>query len=215
MKHHAFIYLFLLLVGMFALVVVYVLGIMSGFHLSEKDYLASTLPTLNVLGAWVGAFATCSAVLVSLWLAFQQLSKDKVVLKCLVNNVLSPPDMETKYISVNIVSTGNKPANIRSIGWFGKNAKTAIWVKDFYYTSSPLPTVLNFGEELVVMHTPDFHLHLNDYVEKYLDGDSGKLICMVHTTTESIDVAPNQEVINRIKNANKLSQQDAASGASA
>lgn len=205
MKHHAFIYLFILLVGIFTLVVVYVLGIMSGFQLSEKEYISSTLPTLSVLGTWVGAFATCSAVLLSLWLAFQQISKDKVVLKCLVNNVLSSPDMETKYISVNIVSTGNKPANIRSIGWFGKDAKTAIWVKDFHYTSSHLPTVLNFGEELVVMHTPELYFHLNNYVEEHLGGDYGKLICLVHTTTESIEVAPNQEVIDSVKDANKLS----------
>lgn len=213
MKHHVFIYLFILLVGVFALVVVFVLGIMSGFQLSEKTYLSTTLPTLGVLGAWVGAFATCSAVIVSLWLAHLQLSKDKVVLKCLINNVLSPPDMETKYIAVNIVSIGNKPANIRSVGWFGKDAKSAMWVKDFHYTSAHLPTVLNYGEELVVMHTPDFYLYLNDYVNEYLHGEYSRLICLVHTTTESIEVTPSEEVIERIKNANKSSKRDAASGA--
>lgn len=215
MKHHPFIYLFISLMSIFALVVVFVLGIMAGFQLTEKEYVGTTIPTLSMLGTWVGAFATCSAVIVSLWLALLQLSKDKVVLKCHVNNVVTPPDLETTYISLSVVSTGNKPAKIRSIGWIGKEAKTAVIVKDFYYTSAELPTTVTYGEDLVLMHTPDFYGYLKGYVEDFLENKYDSLRCVVHTTTESIEVMPSSEVITSIKNANKLSQQDAASGASA
>lgn len=99
MKTHGFIYLFIGLVSCLGLLLAFVWGIEVGFSVSQDEYERNIIPVLSVLGTWVGAFATCSAVLLSLWLAFRQINQDKEILDCRLDMNLIP-GIKMSHVSV-------------------------------------------------------------------------------------------------------------------
>lgn len=185
MKHHGFAYLFIALVAILSVVLAFVVGIQVGLSSSPQHYELSVLPTLTLIGSWVAALGTCSAVVVSLWLAFKQLAQDREILECQLNMALIPGYQDEPCIALGIVSKGNKPSNVLSISWFGENAETAILVTKFNQHSDSLPRVLSYGQKITILHVSGFESHLSSYVDKYLAGNFDRLYLVVNTTTES------------------------------
>ncbi len=199
MKTHGFIYLFIGLVSCVGLLIAFVTGIEVGFSVSREEYESSLVPALSVLGTWVGAFATCSAVIVSLWLALKQINQDKEILDCSLNMNLIPGYQNEACIGLTIVSKGNRPASISSISWFGEGAKTAMIVTKFNQYSAQLPKVLSYGERINILHIPDFEKELHSYVTIHMEGKFENLFLSVNTTTESKKVKVGTEMLSLIK----------------
>lgn len=185
MKTNGFIYLFIGLMACLGLLVAFVSGIHIGLRFSPSEYEQSMLPTLAVLGTWVGAFATCSAVIVSLWLALKQLSQDKEILDCNLNMHVIPGYQDQPCIGLSIVSKGNKPTNINSLSWYGEGARAAMTVTHFNPYGSKLPQVLSYGQQISLLHVQDFEEHIAKYVREYMDGNFENLYLSVNTTTGS------------------------------
>lgn len=202
MKHHRFFYLFIGLVSSLGFLIAFVSGISIGFSVSLEKYQGSIIPTLSVLGTWLGAFATCAAVLVSLWLAFKQLNQDKEILDCRLNIVyLRPSDQDEPCIGLTVVSKGNKPANIRSLSWRGKGAEIAMWVNTYNKYSETLPKVLSYGEKIELLFPLHFEHGLAEYVRKDIDGKFENLYLSLNTTTDSIKIKVKDDVLSFIKNS--------------
>ncbi|SFK57081.1 hypothetical protein [Methylophaga sulfidovorans] len=201
MKTHGFIYLFIGLVSCLGLLLAFVWGIEVGFSVSQDEYERNIIPVLSVLGTWVGAFATCSAVLLSLWLAFRQINQDKEILDCRLDMNLIPGYQNEPCIGLTVVSKGNKPANILSLSWFGEGAKTAIWVARFNQHSETLPKVLSYGQQINLMHVPHFERDLAKYVREHMDGKFENLYLSLNTTTGSTKVKVKESMLSLIKSS--------------
>jgi hypothetical protein len=203
MKTHGFIYLFIVLASCLGLIVAFVSGIATGLTYSQDDFELNLVPLLSMLGVWVGAFATCSAVIVSLWLALKQLSQDKEVIDCRLNMMVIPGHQDDACIGLSIVSKGTRPASIASITWHGKSASTAIYVQEYHQLSDRLPKVLSYGETMNILHVPNTENYLRNYVINNLDGRFEDLYLSVNTTTESKNVKLGEDVLSSIRDSNE------------
>ncbi len=179
---------------------IFIIGLFLGIFIDKNfDLGLSILPFLSTLGTWLGAFATCSAVVVSLWLAFKQLNQDKEILDSTIKMVLSPGYQDEPVIGVSIVSKGNKPTNIQSLSWHGKNAKTAMWVKDYHPLSESLPHILSYGQKINLMHIPSFEKHLARYVCEHMAGKFDELYLLISTTTDCVKIKVDKGLLSIIK----------------
>lgn len=201
MKPNGFIYLFIAFVFCLSMVIVFILGFNFGISLKIEEYETEILPALSVIGVWFGAIATCGAVIVSLWLAFKQLSQDKEVLKCTLCMMVSPGFQDQAVIGLTIVSVGNKPANIHSIIWYCKHAETLMFVTEFHQMSGVLPVVLSYGERTTIMHIEGFEKQLGNYINQQADGKFKDLYLSVNTTTTRINVKVDDGTLLKIKDS--------------
>ena len=93
-----------------------------------------TLRFWEVIGAWVAAFATLTAVVVSLWLALSQ-SKVKLKINAGHRLLLTEGQKETPdYCYINIVNISPKPAKIVSVGW-----QVGLFKKRYFYQKFGIP----------------------------------------------------------------------------
>ena len=191
-KHH-FIYLFIGLLSFLALIIAFVSGIQVGFTTTVDSYDKNILPTLSVIGIWFGSIATSSAVIVSLWLAFKQLNKDKEILEFRLNMNVIPGYQDKPCIGVTILSKGDKPSTIDSITWHSDIA-TSIYVNRLHVSSAQLPAVLSYGQRITIMHEENFELHLSEYVKERLNNKLDSLYMSVNTTTDSHKIKLTDEV---------------------
>ncbi|HEC60288.1 hypothetical protein LCGC14_0677540 [marine sediment metagenome] len=203
MNNHIFIYIFLVISCLVGCLVSFVLGTELGLSVSIDDYERSIIPALSLLGSWLGAFATSAAVVVSLWLAFKQLSQDKEILDSHLNMVLIPGIQDSPCIGLQIVSKGNRPANIRSISWFGEGAKHAMWVKNFHRHSDTLPKTLSYGEQLNLIFTPNFEVELANYVHNEINGKFENLYLSLSTSTETKKINISKSMQDIIRSSQK------------
>lgn len=196
-KHH-FIYLFITLISFLALIIAFVSGIQVGFTTTVDSYDKNILPTLSVIGVWFGSIATSSAVIVSLWLAFKQLSKDKEILEFRLNMLVIPGHQDKACIGVTILSKGDKPSIIDSITWHCSNSTISIYIQQFHANSAQLPAVLSYGQRINIIHEEDFEIHLSEYINEYSNKNLDSLYMTVNTTTESHKVKLTKDVKEEI-----------------
>ncbi len=201
MKTHNFVYLFIAITSVICILVSFVLGIEVGLTQSPNEYKTDLLPVLSTIGIWVGAFATLSAVIVSLWLALKQLSMDKEILQCTLNMFIIPGHQNQACIGLSIVSKGKRPSIVNSITWHGDGTSEAMVVSKYNQNSESTPKALGYGETIQIMHTENFEKHLHEFAIKNLGGEFRKLYLSVNTTTESNRIELNDAVYKAIKNA--------------
>jgi hypothetical protein len=199
MKTHGFIYLFIGLASLLGLLIAFVTGIDIGLSFSQKEYETNLVPVLSMIGVWVGAFATSSAVIVSLWLALKQLRLDKEILVCRLDMMVIDDQLDVSLIGLFIVSKGTRPANISSVTWHGESAQKSIFVQQFDKRSEKLPKVLSYGETITILFEPNLENYLYDYVIDNLEGTFEELYLSVNTTTESKKVKVCENVLSSIR----------------
>lgn len=200
MKNNVFIYIFLGILFLVGSIVAFITGIEFGLSNSHAEYQKSIIPALTVLGTWLGAFATCSAVIVSLWLALKQLTQDKEILDCRLDMIIIG-DCDKACINLSVVSKGNKPANILSLSWIGEEAKTAYCVQNFHQYSDSLPSVLPYGQQLFLVHVPDFEIRMAQYVNEHMNGQFKNLNILLTTTTGTKKIKVDDDMLSIIENS--------------
>ncbi|MUK43690.1 hypothetical protein GNP61_19265 [Aliivibrio fischeri] len=103
----------------------------------------------TMIGTWVASIGTVSAVITSLWFAYNQ---NKVKLRITVGHrkIVSVGSHDTPdYCVIKVVNLSNKPAKIESIGW-----KAGYWKNKVSFIQlfklpgfDDLPKVLTEGED--------------------------------------------------------------------
>jgi len=198
MNKHNFIYLFVGLLTCLALIVAFIIGVQTGLTSTSENYESNILPALSVVGVWFGAISTSCVAIVSLWLAYKQLNKDKEILEFHLNMLVSPGYQDIACIGITIVSKGNKPSSIESISWLGKTSSVAMLVSQFNTQSATLPAVLSYGQRICILHEEGFELHLSQYIKEHLNGKVDDLYMTVNTTTDQHEVKLSTSVREKI-----------------
>jgi len=112
MQNRIIIYILLVVLGTLIALLAFSFGVNWGFLTSIDKYNHEIVPTLYMIGTWVAALGTCSAVIFSLWLSFKQFSRDKDIIDCQLNINVIPTHQDIPCIGLSIVSKGNRPANV-------------------------------------------------------------------------------------------------------
>ena len=114
---------------------------------------SNTLQLWNVIGTWVASIGTVSAVITSLWLAYNQ---NRVKLKVITGHrqlVTQGSRNIPDYCVIRVVNTGSRPAKITNIGWtIGRFRKRKHLIQTFGFPESDnVPKMLHEGEEATFM----------------------------------------------------------------
>ena len=109
----------------------------------------NTIQIWGIIGTWVAGIGTVSAVIVSLWLAYNQ-NKVKLKISAGLRQVFRKgAKLHPEYCNIHVVNIGNRPLIITGIGWEtgkGKNKKRFYQFCD-KYLSNDLPKTLRQCEE--------------------------------------------------------------------
>jgi hypothetical protein len=122
----------------------------------------NTLQFWGVIGTWVAGIGTLSAVIVSLWLAYNN-SKIKLKItaghRLLLKSILNSP---SEYCLIKVVNAGDRAVNITGVGWETGRFKNKKSILQFFGIdeSDKVPKVLLGGHEANFM--VPFRLKGND-----------------------------------------------------
>ncbi len=140
----------------------------------------NTVQIWGVIGTWVASIGTISAVILSLYFAY---NRGKIKLKVTAGHrlVITPGlNSRPEYCSIKVVNAGDRPAKITSVGWETGRFKNKKHFVQLFGTPGfdDIPKVLYEGEEANFMVPLRFKGNDEDWIIRFpkeLAGDKGNL----------------------------------------
>lgn len=170
-----------------------------------------TVQLLGVIGTWFAGGATIIVAMVALFLARRS---ERVRLQAGVGlRLMITPGLDTQEecLQFRVTNHGERPVTIDTVGWRigkGKQKKFCIQVLS---THSPdnYPKKIEHGETATFIvgfkECPDWMREFaTDFVTDVSDKALKTLRAQIHTSVETVEVAPEQELLDRLKKAHNL-----------
>lgn len=180
----------------------------------------NSLELWGVIGTWVASIGTLSAVVTSLWLAYNQ---NRVKLKVFAGHRILISQIEkdhNDHCFINVVNTGYRPVKITNIGWEAGRFRSKQHMVQIFGTpaSDNVPKMLTEGEEATFL--VPFHLRGTEedwlpYMSKALtekNNNINSLKVVVSTSVGQqfkVDVEDNlKQKLNKQSKTNKVIKSD-------